>query len=142
LRPGYAEEGQTLQLGGGSSLRVLALCPRGAILLLEWENLHALLPLGANFEDLEALNYGRDIGPVTSLLLADNGYAASNPPDWIENLNPQVVLLSVALTDKDGRPDNELLDSLVDYTLLRTDQNGWIQLSTDGEQLWVEVERR
>ena len=27
------------------------------------------------------------------------------------------------------------------YTLLRTDRNGWIQLSTDGEQLWVEVER-
>jgi hypothetical protein len=28
------------------------------------------------------------------------------------------------------------------YTLLRTDRNGWIQLSTDGEQLWIEVERQ
>jgi hypothetical protein len=27
------------------------------------------------------------------------------------------------------------------YTLLRTDRNGWIELSTDGEQMWVEVER-
>jgi predicted membrane metal-binding protein len=25
---------------------------------------------------------------------------------------------------------------------LRTDRNGWIELSTDGEQMWVEVERR
>ncbi|MCJ7658034.1 MAG: ComEC/Rec2 family competence protein [Anaerolineales bacterium] len=137
-----AEIGQVLDLGGGAELHVLTTSKRGAVFLLEWENFRVLLPLGANFEDLEELNYGRDIGPVTSLLLADNGYAASNLPDWIENLNPQVVLLSVALTDRDGRPDDELIDSLVDYTLLRTDQNGWIQLSTDGEQLWVEVERR
>jgi hypothetical protein len=27
-------------------------------------------------------------------------------------------------------------------TLLRTDQNGWIELSTDGERMWVEVERK
>ncbi len=27
------------------------------------------------------------------------------------------------------------------YTLLRTDRNGWIELTTDGKQLWVEVER-
>ena len=26
--------------------------------------------------------------------------------------------------------------------LLRTDRKGWIELSTDGEQLWVEVERK
>jgi hypothetical protein len=26
--------------------------------------------------------------------------------------------------------------------LLRTDQNGWIDLSTDGKQMWVEVERK
>jgi hypothetical protein len=26
------------------------------------------------------------------------------------------------------------------YTILRTDRSGWIELSTDGEQMWVEVE--
>ena len=30
----------------------------------------------------------------------------------------------------------------VDSSLLRTDRNGWIQLSTDCEQLWVTVELR
>ena len=87
------------------------------------------------------LGSGDEIGPITALLLADNGYGASNPPEWLENLQPQVALLSVALNDQAGRPDDELMDTLVDYTLLRTDQNGWIQLSTDGEQLWVEVVR-
>ena len=62
--------------------------------------------------------------PVSALLLADCGAADLNPPDWIEKLRPQA------------------LEALQGYTLLRTDRNGWIELSTDGEQLWVEVERR
>jgi hypothetical protein len=33
-------------------------------------------------------------------------------------------------------PSRETLEG---YTLLRTDQNGWIELSTDGEQMWVEA---
>jgi beta-lactamase superfamily II metal-dependent hydrolase len=41
-----------------------------------------------------------------------------------------------------GRPDPQVLQALEGRTLLRTDRNGWIELTTDGEQLWVEVERR
>ena len=67
-----------MNLGAGANLHVLAAGKRGAILLLEWGHFRALLPLGANFEDLEVLHYGRDIGPVTALLLADNGYTPSN----------------------------------------------------------------
>jgi hypothetical protein len=29
-----------------------------------------------------------------------------------------------------------------DYELLRTDLNGWIEISTDGSQMWVNVERK
>jgi competence protein ComEC len=137
-----AEQGQVLDLGGGAQLRVLTAGKRGAVFLLEWGDFRALFPLGTNFEDLEALGYGDEIGPVTALLLADNGYSASNPPEWVENLQPQVALLSVALNDQSGHPDEGLLGILADYMLLRTDQNGWIQLNTDGEQLWVEVDRR
>ena len=71
--------------------------------------------------------------------LPDGGAAALNPPEWIEKLRSQVVLLSVA----DGvQPDAETLQAVQGYTLLRTDRNGWIELSTDGEQMWVEVQRR
>jgi len=35
-----------------------------------------------------------------------------------------------------------LLTTLEDFTLLRTDRYGWIELATDGEQMWVEVERK
>jgi beta-lactamase superfamily II metal-dependent hydrolase len=137
-----AETGQVLELGDGAKLTVLAAGERGAVFLLEWGNFRALLPLGITFEDLEALDYGRRAGPVTALLLADQGYAPSNPQEWISALRPQSLLLSVAAGDKDGRPDQETLEVVQGYSLLRTDQNGWIELSTDGKRMWVEVERR
>jgi beta-lactamase superfamily II metal-dependent hydrolase len=55
---------------------------------------------------------------------------------------PQVVLLSVEAGDAQGRSDPQVLQSLQSRTLLRTDQNGWIKLTTDGQQMWVEVERK
>ena len=91
---------------------------------------------------MEALIKDHNLGPVTALLLADGGYAPLNPPEWIERWRPQVVLLSVAAGDEQGRPDPQVLRALQGRTLLRTDQNGWIELSTDGERLWVGVEKK
>ncbi|MHA2429197.1 MAG: hypothetical protein ACXADB_14340, partial [Candidatus Hermodarchaeia archaeon] len=136
-----AEPGQALLLGDGAELRVLAAGPRGAVLLLEYDRFRALLPLGVSDGDFESLRMGEDIGKVTVLLLADNGYAPLNPPGWISNLNPHLVTLSVAPDDRDGLPDQETLDTLSGYSLLRTDQDGWIHITTDGQQMWVETER-
>ena len=122
--------------------RVLTVGSRGATLLLEWDRFRLLLPLGTNLDDLETLGYGDTIGNITALLLADSGYFPSNPPEWIANLRPQVMLLSVSPADKQGLPSPETLELLQGYTLLRTDRSGWIELITDGKQLWVEAERR
>ncbi|HLO33200.1 MAG TPA: ComEC/Rec2 family competence protein [Anaerolineales bacterium] len=137
-----AEPDQALELGDGAALRVLTTGPRGAVLLLEWKNFRAMLPIGMSFEALAELHNGAKIGPVNVLLLADSGYAASNPPEWITNLNPELVLLSVSAADKNGLPDGDVLESVKNYDLLRTDQNGWVAVTTDGKQMWVNVERK
>jgi competence protein ComEC len=137
-----AQIGHRLDLGQGAFLQILTSGSRGAILLLEWNRFRALLPLGISDGDMESTRMGLDIGQVNALVLADNGYAPSNPPGWITNLNPQLTLLSVAPDDRDGLPDRQTLEALRGYTLLRTDQNGWIEVLTDGEQMWVEVERK
>jgi beta-lactamase superfamily II metal-dependent hydrolase len=137
-----AETGQVLDLGEGVRLRVVWAGERGAVLLLEWENFRLLLPGGVAFEAFQALENGRSIGPVSALLLADGGYAPSSPPEWIENLHPQVILLSVDSLNRRGLPSPETLEAVEGYPLLRTDRNGWIQIETDGERMWVEVERR
>jgi competence protein ComEC len=137
-----AEPEQLLELGDGATLRVLTTGPRGAVLLVEWNNFRALLPIGMSFEALDELRNGAEVGPVSLLFLADSGYAASNPPEWIATLNPELVLLSVSAADENGMPDSEVLESVKDYQLLRTDQNGWVEITTDGERMWVNVERK
>jgi beta-lactamase superfamily II metal-dependent hydrolase len=112
------------------------------IILVEWQVFRAILPLGVKFESFERLNYGREIGSPTVLLLSESGYAPANPPEWLLNLSPSLYVLSVAGDDPNGLPNSELVDLLSEKTVLRTDRNGWIDISTDGEQIWVEVERK
>jgi beta-lactamase superfamily II metal-dependent hydrolase len=95
-----------------------------------------------SFEALDELQEGAGIGPVSVLSLADAGYAPSNPPEWITHLNPELVILNVDAADQNGMPDREVLESIEDYALLRTDQSGWIEITTNGEQMWVNVERQ
>ena len=137
-----AEPDQVLDLGNGAILQVLAVGPRGSVLLLEYKNFRGLLPIGMSFEAMDELRNGASIGPVSVLSLADSGYAPSNPPEWINNLNPELILLSVEAGDKDGMPDAEILETIKDYSLLRTDESGWVEISTNGEQMWVTAERK
>lgn len=137
-----AETGHRLDLGDGAALQTLDVGKRGATLLLSYGSFRLLLPMGVDFAAIETFDNGAAIGPLSALLLADSGYAPSNPPDWIANLRPQIVLLSVAAADRNGLPAQETLQAVRDYSLLRTDRNGWISLTTDGEQMRVEVERR
>jgi competence protein ComEC len=131
------EPGKTLDLGQGARLETLAAGPRGGVFLLAWGDFRALLPLGLDAEMLADL----DIEPVTALLLAEEGYAPLNPPEWLAAANPQLVILSVAAGNADGLPDPAVLAALAGRTLLRTDLNGWIEIATDGAQMWVETER-
>ena len=58
---------------------VLTTGPRGAVLLIEWKNFRALLPIGMSFEALDELRNGASVGPVSVLSLADSGYATIQP---------------------------------------------------------------
>jgi competence protein ComEC len=137
-----ANEGQALDLGNGATLKVLNVSSLGSTLLVEWNSFRVLLPIGENLATLDQLENGNAVQPVTVLLLAQSGYAPLSPPDWITNLNPQLVVLSVGAGDINGMPDQETLDALGGRSLLRTDQNGWIQIMTDGKQMWVSVEKK
>ncbi len=135
------QTGNKVTLGGGAELEVLASSPRGAILLISMGSFRALLPVGSSFEAREMLENGHSVGEVSLLLLAEGGYAPANPPEWLAALNPQLILLSVEAGDPDGLPDQALLDLLAEKILLRTDQNGWVDVSTNGDQMWIMVEK-
>ena len=104
----------------------------GAVLLLEWRNFHTLLPIGLDEDMYQYLLEEPGPTPVNALLLASSGAAESNPPEWLQALEPQLILLSVGAGDRRARPAPEVLQAVQGYTLLRTDQNGWVRLTTDG----------
>ena len=137
-----AQEGQEFDLGDGAKLKVLNVSSLGSTLLIEWNSFRVLLPIGENLDTLDQLEMGNAVQPVTVLSLAQSGYAPLSPQDWITNLNPQLIVLSVAAGDINGLPDQATLDALAGRSLLRTDQNGWIQVMTDGKQMWVSVEKK
>jgi competence protein ComEC len=137
-----AYTGAELNLGKGAYLKTISASSRGAVLLVEWEGFKALLPVGVNFDVVDQLGSGKDIGPVTVLLAADSGYGPSNPPEWVKNLQPQMAILSVAAGDSTGLPEPTVLELFKNITLLRTDQNGWIEVSSDGKGYWVDVEKK
>jgi competence protein ComEC len=136
-----AKAGERLELGDGASVEIQAEGPRGSVLLIQYKNFQALLPIGLSEGMLEELKYGAVINKVDVLLLADAGYAPTNPPELIQNVNPQLTVLSVSAGDPDGLPSQDVLDSLDGYSLLRTDRSGWITVITDGEAMRVETER-
>ncbi len=136
------QSGEALNLGGGAKLKILMVGEKGATLLLEWSNFRMLLPLGLDVDALENLQDNLAMRNLSALLLAESGYGPVNPPGLIKQLNPQVVILSVTAADKTGLPSLETIQALEGYNLLRTDVNGWILISTDGNQLWVEAETK
>ncbi len=137
-----AEIGQSLDLGSGAKLTVLDVSGQGATLLVEWNSFRALLPIGEDLNTLETLQYGKSIGPVDVLLLAQSGFSPLTPPDWLIDLDPRLVVISVSAADQNGLPDKDTLDALSGYSVLRTDLNGWIEVMSDGKRVWVQDERK
>ena len=56
--------------------------------------------------------------------------------------NREELIRKGAVRQWGGLPDRETLQALQGYPLLRTDLNGWGEISTDGEQIWMEVEKK
>jgi len=137
-----AEAGMALDLGAGAWLRVVAVGANGAVLRVEYGKVRVLLCPGADPELISAMMREGMVGAVSAVLLADGGYVAVNPPAWLRTLDPLVTLISLEAGNRDGLPAPEVLQALEGRTVLRTDHHGWIALASDGERLWVEVERQ
>jgi competence protein ComEC len=130
--------GQRLILGDATELEVITNGAQGAAFLLTHGRLRVLLLCGV---DPEMMERGLPVDFAQAVLLADGGNAAVNPPDWIRDLSPWMVLISSEAGNRRGVPSEDLLEGLDGLTVLRTDIHGAIVLLSDGDRLWVRVER-
>ncbi len=81
----------------------------------------------------------------TVLKIAHHGSDTSTTPEFLAVVNPQLAIISVSADNKFGHPSDEVLERLKERlgseNIYRTDQHGTIEFITDGERLWVEVEK-
>ncbi|MEM7347187.1 MAG: ComEC/Rec2 family competence protein, partial [Chloroflexota bacterium] len=83
------------------------------------------------------------IRAVTVLKSPHHGSKTSSTDLFLDQVDPQLVIISVGAENRFGHPAPEVLQRYTErgLTVLRTDQHGTIELITDGERLWVETAR-
>jgi competence protein ComEC len=148
-----AASGEWFDLGRGARLEVLGpptdLIQEGddklnnncVVLRLTWGEVSFLLTGDLERAGEEALlSEGRDLRS-TVLKVAHHGSADATSTSLLAAVHPAIAVISVGADNTYGQPSPQVLERLGDSLVYRTDLNGRVKLSTDGEHLWVEVDR-
>jgi competence protein ComEC len=77
----------------------------------------------------------------TVLKVPHHGSCSSTTPKFLEAVDPDVVIISVGADNRFGHPCDEVLKRLRDIPTYRTDEQGAVEIVTDGMRVWVEMER-
>jgi competence protein ComEC len=82
---------------------------------------------------------------TTVLKVAHHGSDTSTTPEFLAVASPRVAIICTGADNEFGHPDDEVLARLAqavgEENIYRTDLHGTVEFTTDGEKLWVEVER-
>ncbi|MFW5771952.1 MAG: ComEC/Rec2 family competence protein [Phototrophicaceae bacterium] len=144
-----ARAGYTLELSDG--VRVEVLHPQREPTLVDRLNDQALA-LRVQYGDVSFLLTG-DLSPAaqesmlaagqwpsaTVLQLPDHGAARSLHGQFVDAVQPSLMVVQADRANRRGDPDPDLLAALPpDMPLYRTDQHGTVHVWTDGQRLFVE----
>ncbi|MBI4187634.1 MAG: DNA internalization-related competence protein ComEC/Rec2 [Chloroflexi bacterium] len=81
----------------------------------------------------------------TVLEVAHHGSATSTTAEFLAVVNPRLAVISVGKDNTFGHPNTGVMDRLRkaigQANIYRTDERGTIEFITDGEKLWVKVEK-
>ncbi|HEY93151.1 MAG TPA: DNA internalization-related competence protein ComEC/Rec2 [Dehalococcoidia bacterium] len=82
----------------------------------------------------------------TVLKVAHHGSNTSTCQEFLAVVNPQLAVISVGADNRFGHPTPEVMERLEDKlgseNIYRTDEHGTIEFITNGERLWVSVEKK
>jgi competence protein ComEC len=147
-----AERGMQIDLGDGALLEVIS--PESSE-LSPWADLNdgstvlrltmgevSFLLTGDIEEEAEAtlVHSGTDLR-ATVLKVAHHGSRTSTTPAFLSRVAPSIDVISVGAENRFGHPTSEVLDRLSNDYVLRSDEDGDIEIETDGERIWVTTER-
>ena len=152
-----AQAGQQIDLGQGVIIEVLNpkmpaltntesdIDNNGVVLRLHMGKVSFLLTADIRQEAEFELISRRANLKRTLLKVGHHGADTSTTPEFLAVVNPQLAVISVGANNPFGHPSDEILERLNDRigseNIFRTDKHGTIEFITDGERLWVEVEK-
>lgn len=80
--------------------------------------------------------------PATDILkVAHHGSNTSSSPEFLMAASPGLAVIEAGAGNKYGHPRPETLQNLAPSAIYRTDQNGDIDIWTDGVKLWVSTQK-
>ena len=108
---------------------------------LTYGELSVLLTGDAGEAAEAALLAGGQLAPTVVLKAGHHGANTSSGEAFLVAVRPQVVVISVGADNSYGHPAPAMLAraATVGATVLRTDEVGTIELSSDGERMWWEA---
>ena len=150
-----ARAGQQINLGQGVVIEVLN--PQtarltgtqsdtdnnGVVLRLRSGKISFLLTADAMWEAEYDLVVRRSNLMSTVLKVGHHGSATSTTVEFLDVVNPRLAVISVGADNAFGHPSRDVVDRLRQRigqeNIYRTDEDGTIEFTTDGERLWVKV---
>jgi len=157
-----AHAGQQIDLGRGVSIQVLNpqiphltgtesdIDNNGMVLHISMGEVSFLLTADIMWEAEFELITRRANLASTVLKVAHHGSDTSTTPEFLAVVNPQLAVISVGKDNRFGHPTPEVMERLKEkpgqeniYQTYdaKTDKHHTIEFITDGERLWVKVER-
>jgi competence protein ComEC len=146
-----ARAGQTIDLGGGAVLQVIAAGgpdshgrePNDAslVLRLTMGDVSMLLTGDAGERAEQGL---AELGVALDaevLKVAHHGSRDATSPGFVARVRPLISVISVGAGNRFGHPAPETLAHLSSTRVYRTDVHGDVTVSTDGDRLWVRTQR-
>lgn len=76
---------------------------------------------------------------VDFLKVGHHGSNTSSSEEFINSINPKYSLISVGKNNRYGHPNKEVLDTLNDSKIYRTDQDGSIMFKIKKDKLQIET---
>jgi len=73
----------------------------------------------------------------TVLKVGHHGSKTATGPEFVAAVQPQLAVIQVGANNRYGHPTAETLANLAATTVLRTDLDGRVEVTTDGAQMWV-----
>ena len=129
------EKDAWLDLGNGAKLTMLAVDTNASYLTLEWKNFSALLAFGKPETHTPEIQI-----PLNLLVLPGNSKADNIHQVDLNHLQVQLVFLPVDAQTLPLPGGLALAELFNDLPLYRSDLFGWLKLSTDGQQLWLNAQ--